>query len=105
MNYVTIPQNCITLNDLELCTFTECRYRLVTQFEKIIQSQLNQIIMFRNTFLPSAPNKTLWFLALLIGGLGILANYTHIEQLSKYNYQMLLIGFLLLVVGTTYRKI
>ena len=72
---------------------------------KIIQLHLNQIKMFRKTFMPSAPNKTLWFLALLIGGLGILAHYTHIQELSKYNYQMLLIGFLLLAIGTAYRKI
>ncbi len=61
--------------------------------------------MYKGTFMPSAPNKTLWFVALLIGGLGILAHYTPIEALSKYNYQMLLIGFILLVVGTAYRKI
>ncbi len=34
MNYVTFPMNCITLNDLDVCTFAERRYRFNTQFEK-----------------------------------------------------------------------
>jgi len=61
--------------------------------------------MANRTFLPSAPNKTLWIIAVLIGVLGILVHYVRVEELSKYNYEMLLIGFILLVIGTTYRKI
>ncbi len=61
--------------------------------------------MAKRTFLPSAPNMTIWAIALIIGILGILAHYVRIDQLSKYNYEMLLIGFVLLVIGTTYRKI
>jgi len=61
--------------------------------------------MASKTFLPSAPNKTLWIIAVLIGVLGILVHYVSVEGLSKYNYEMLLIGFVLLAVGTTYRKI
>lgn len=56
-------------------------------------------------FLPSAPNRGLWIAALIIGGLGILFKYVHVDQLSQYNYEMLLIGFVLLVIGTAYRKI
>ena len=55
--------------------------------------------------MPSAPNQTLWIAALIIGFLGILAHYTHIDTLSKYQYEMLLIGFILLVVGTAYRRV
>jgi hypothetical protein len=54
-------------------------------------------------FMPSAPNQTLWVVALIVGFLGILGHYTHIDILSKYNYEMLLIGFILLVIGTAYR--
>ena len=56
-------------------------------------------------FLPSAPNKMLWILAVIIGGLGILAHYTHIDTVSQYNYELLLIAFVLLVIGTTYRNV
>jgi hypothetical protein len=60
--------------------------------------------MARSTFLPSAPTKTLWIIAFIIGALGILAHYVHIDTLSAYNYEMLLIGFVVLIVGTTYRN-
>lgn len=61
--------------------------------------------MARNTFAPSAPNRILWIIAVIVGGLGVLAHYAHIKELSTYNYEMLLIGFVLLVIGTAMRKI
>ena len=61
--------------------------------------------MAKRTFLPSAPNRTLWIIAIIIGVLGILTHYARVNQLSQYNYEMLLIGFVLLAVGTAYRKI
>ena len=61
--------------------------------------------MAKRKFAPSAPNQVLWVVALVIGILGILAHYVDIDLLSKYNYEMLLIGFILLVVGTTYRGV
>ena len=61
--------------------------------------------MANRKFMPSAPNQTVWILALIVGFLGILGHYTHIDILSKYNYEMLLIGFVLLAIGTTYRKV
>ena len=61
--------------------------------------------MANRKFMPSAPNQTLWALALIVGFLGILGHYIPIDILSKYNYEMLLIGFVLLVIGTTYRNV
>ena len=61
--------------------------------------------MANRKFMPSAPNQIVWVLALIIGVLGILGHYTQIDILSKYNYEMLLIGFVLLAIGTTYRKV
>jgi hypothetical protein len=61
--------------------------------------------MANRKFMPSAPNQTLWVVALIVGLLGILGHYIHIDILSKYNYEMLLIGFILLVIGTAYRRI
>jgi len=60
--------------------------------------------MAKQTFLPSAPNKVLWIIAVLIGFIGILVKYVKVDQLSKYYFEMLLIGFVLLVVGTAFRK-
>ncbi|MBC7777101.1 MAG: hypothetical protein H7246_16835 [Phycisphaerae bacterium] len=59
----------------------------------------------RKNFQPSAPVTGLWIVALILGALGILAHYTPIGQLSRYNYEMLLIAFLLLAVGTAYRRV
>lgn len=53
---------------------------------------------------PNSPSRGLWIAALIIGGLGILAHFTHINELSKYNYWMLLIGYGLLVIGTSFRN-
>ena len=61
--------------------------------------------MANKKFMPSAPNQVVWILALIVGFLGILGHYTQIDVLSKYNYEMLLIGFILLVIGTVYRKV
>jgi hypothetical protein len=61
--------------------------------------------MAKRKFMPSAPNQTLWIIALIVGFLGILGHYFYIDILSKYNYEMLLTGFILLVIGTTYRSI
>ena len=78
----------------------------VKQFDKtIIKSLQNQITMANRSFMPSAPNQILWIAALIIGSLGILAHYSHVDTLSKYQYEMLLIGFILLAIGTTYRRV
>ena len=61
--------------------------------------------MANRSFMPSAPNQILWIAAIVVGILGILAHYSHIETVSKYNYEMLLIGFILLAIGTSYRRI
>ena len=55
--------------------------------------------------MPSAPNMTLWVIALIVGFLGILGHFTHVDILSKYNYEMLLVGFILLVIGTANRGV
>lgn len=61
--------------------------------------------MARRSFAPSAPATTLWLIALLLGGAGILLHFVHVDELSKYSYWMLLSGFALLVVGTAYRGV
>ncbi len=61
--------------------------------------------MANKKFMPSAPNQIVWILAIILGILGILGHYAHIDILSKYNYEMLLIGFVLLAIGTTYRNV
>lgn len=59
----------------------------------------------RSSFAPSAPGRILWMVAVIIGGLGILFHFVRVDQLSEYNYWMLLTGFVLLVIGTMYRNV
>ncbi len=61
--------------------------------------------MANRKFLPSAPKKTIWIAAVIIGVLGILGRYVQIDVLSAYSYEMLLVGFILLLIGTTYKGI
>jgi multisubunit Na+/H+ antiporter MnhF subunit len=41
----------------------------------------------------------------LCGVLGILGHYVNIQILTEYNYVLLLIGFIALAVGTTFREL
>ncbi len=59
----------------------------------------------RKNFQPSAPGTVLWIIAIILGVLAILARFVPIGELSQYHYWMLLIAFLLLAVGTAYRKV
>lgn len=55
-------------------------------------------------FQPNAPSKPLWIAAIIIGGLGILGRFINMGDLSVFSYWLLLIGFFLLVAGTSYKK-
>lgn len=52
---------------------------------------------------PSAPKKIIWIIGMLCGILGIIGHYIHIDVLSENNYYLLLIGFVVLAVGTSFR--
>ena len=54
---------------------------------------------------PNAPKKITWLIGLILGGLGILGHYAHVQMLSEYSYPLLLIGFLVLAAGTTFKEI
>lgn len=50
---------------------------------------------------PSAPQKTLWIIALITGVLGIVGHFAHIEFITQYSFELLMVGFVLLALGTT----
>lgn len=52
---------------------------------------------------PSAPKKITWIIGILAGVLGIIGHYANVQILSEYNYALLLVGFLVLAAGTTFR--
>lgn len=48
----------------------------------------------------SAPKQVTWWVALIVGALGILANFVTIPFLSEYAFWLVVIGFVLLVLAT-----
>ena len=54
---------------------------------------------------PSAPKKITWIIGLIAGVLGIIGHYTDVQGFSEHNYILLLVGFLVLAAGTTFRNI
>ncbi len=54
---------------------------------------------------PSAPKTITWIIGLIAGILGIIGHYTQVEFLTEHNYILLLVGFIVLAVGTTFRGI
>jgi len=54
---------------------------------------------------PSAPSKYVWIFGLILGISGIIGHYVNVEFLSAYNYTLLLAGFVLLAIGTSFKQI
>jgi hypothetical protein len=54
---------------------------------------------------PSAPKRITWIIGLLCGIVGIIGHFTFVKYLTEYNYGLLLIGFLVLAAGTTFRDV
>jgi hypothetical protein len=53
----------------------------------------------------NAPTKTLWWLAVILGVLGILANFVTIPFVSANAFWFVAVAFILLVIGTVYKKL
>jgi len=52
---------------------------------------------------PTAPKQITWIIGLVCGILGIIGHYANIKFLTENNYILLLVGFLALAIGTTFR--
>ena len=48
----------------------------------------------------SAPKNVTWWVAVVVGGLGILGSYMTIPLVSGYSFLFVVVGFVLLVLGT-----
>jgi len=53
----------------------------------------------------NAPTQTLWLVAVILGILGIIGNIVTIPFISTYAFWILAIGFVVLVIGTVYKKL
>jgi hypothetical protein len=54
---------------------------------------------------PSTPKRITWIIGLTAGILGIIGHYVHVQILTEYNYGLLLVGFVVLAAGTTFREL
>lgn len=52
---------------------------------------------------PSAPKKITWIIGLLLGIAGIIGHYTSVQFISEHHFMLLLGGFVVLAIGTTFR--
>jgi len=50
---------------------------------------------------PSAPKKITWIIGIIAGVLGIIGHFAQVQILTEYNYELLLVGFIILAIGTT----
>ena len=54
---------------------------------------------------PSTPKRITWIIGLTCGILGIIGHYAYVEILSAYSYTLLLVGFIVLALGTSFREL
>lgn len=53
---------------------------------------------------PVAPSNLVWTVGLICGIVGILGRFARVELLFAYSYWLLLAGFVLLAIGTSFKK-
>lgn len=51
----------------------------------------------------SAPTKPIWTIGLILGIAGIVGNYVQVEFISTYSFILLLLGFVFLALGTSFK--
>lgn len=54
---------------------------------------------------PSTPKQITWIIGLICGIAGIIGHYANVPVLTENNYLLLVIGFVALAVGTTFKGI
>ena len=54
---------------------------------------------------PSAPTSIIWLIALIIGILGIIGHFVNIPFATQYSQWLIMGGFILLALGTSFKGI
>jgi len=47
----------------------------------------------------------IWIIGLACGILGIIGHYAQVQILTEYSYVLLLVGFALLAIGTSFKNV
>ncbi|ERM80990.1 hypothetical protein P872_11935 [Rhodonellum psychrophilum GCM71 = DSM 17998] len=53
----------------------------------------------------SAPSKFVWIIGLILGIAGIIGHFTSIDFITANSFNLLLAGFILLALGTSFKGI
>ncbi len=53
---------------------------------------------------PSAPQRITWIIGLVAGLLGILGHFAEVPYLTEYHFILLMVGFIALALGTTFKQ-
>ena len=54
---------------------------------------------------PSSPKKITWIIGISLGIMGIIGHYAYVQILTEYNYVLLLSGFVVLALATTFKEL
>jgi hypothetical protein len=54
---------------------------------------------------PSAPKKITWIIGIISGILGIIGHFARVDILTEHNFVLLLVGFIVLAMGTTFKEL
>lgn len=52
----------------------------------------------------NAPTQAFWLISVVLGVLGILSHFTRIQTISTYSFELLALGFVLLVIATLVKR-
>lgn len=52
----------------------------------------------------NAPTQTFWLISVILGALGIFAHYGKIQQINPYAFELLALGFVILVIATLLKR-
>ncbi len=52
----------------------------------------------------SAPTKLLWAIAFMFGIAGIIGHFLNLPYFTEHKFILVLIGFVLLVIGTVFKR-
>jgi len=53
----------------------------------------------------AAPKRITWIIGLIAGIHGIIGHFTYVQVLTENSYTLLLVGFVVLAVGTTLKEV
>ncbi len=52
----------------------------------------------------NAPTQVFWIVSVILGALGILSHFARIQTISTYSFELLALGFVLLVIATLVKR-